>query len=216
MTMRANRLTALHRILQRAVEDGGGNLLLELGSHIADRLQQPIQVKTGLGRSKDHRRVIEKEQVFLDPFTKFRERRHFFAVMLIFFPPPPLDFFFTRFADRLRHQIPFVHHDNAGFALSHNFVGYLFVLLRYSGFGVEDQDSDVAAGDGILSAFDAEELDRIVNAAGFALAGRIDEQVSLSTAFSLHLKRNIDRISRGARYRADNHPLGFGKGVDNR
>ena len=46
-------------------------------------------------------------------------------------------------------------------------VSNFLVLLGHSGFGIEDQDNNVASGNGILGALDAEMLDGIGNAARF-------------------------------------------------
>lgn len=44
-----------------------------------------------------------------------------------------------------------------------------------AGFGVEDEDGDIAAGDGVFGAFDAIEFDGVVDVSRFADAGGIDE-----------------------------------------
>src|SRR5207302_2043662 len=79
MAMRTDGLPAFDGILEGAVEDGGGNFLLQLRRDVTHCFQQAIEMKTGCGRRENHRRVIKKEQVFLDPFAKFRQRRHFFG-----------------------------------------------------------------------------------------------------------------------------------------
>ena len=65
----------------------------------------------------------------------------------------------SRFADSFFHEVPLVDDDDAGFAVLDDMVRDFLILLGDAGFGVEDQHDDVAAGDRILGALDAEEFE---------------------------------------------------------
>ena len=124
------------------------------------------------------------------------------------------NFLLARLADGVVHQVPFVHHHDAGLALLHDPVGDLLVLLGDAALGVQHEDGDVAAGDGILGAFDAEELDRIVDAPGFAHAGGVDQHIGLPHALGFDLERHVHGVAGRAGNGADDHALGLGERVD--
>ena len=65
MPMRTDRLASFDGILQGTIQDRRGNLLLQLRGHIAHRFEQTIQIKSGFGRSENHRCVIEKKNSLL-------------------------------------------------------------------------------------------------------------------------------------------------------
>ena len=79
---------------------------------------------------------------------------------------------------------------------------------------VQNQNGDVAAGDGILGALDAEEFDGIVHAPGLAHAGGVNQNVFLPHAVGFDLERHVHRVARGAGDRADDDALGLRERVD--
>ena len=95
-----------------------------------------------------------------------------------------------------------------------DFIGDLFVLLHDAGFGVDDEDGDVAAGDGIHGALGAVEFDGVIHAAGFAEAGGVNEDVFGADAVGLDLEGNIHGIAGGAGDGGDDDAGGVGEGVD--
>src|SRR5437667_10620094 len=99
MAVGADGLAALDGVLQGAVEQGGGDLLLKVGGDVTDGFEEAIEMKAGLCRGEDHRRVIEKEQMLLHPFAKLRESGHDFGGVSVSLVFAALDFFLTRFAD---------------------------------------------------------------------------------------------------------------------
>src|SRR5262249_3973773 len=127
-----------------------------------------------------------------------------------------LDLFFPRFADVFLNQIPLIDDDDTGFAVLDDGVGDFFVLFQNAGFGVQDQNGDVATRDGVLCALHAEKFHRIVDAAGFAHAGGVDQDVFLPHAIRIHLEWYIDRIARGAGDGTDDDALGLSERVDDR
>src|SRR5439155_27275957 len=105
--------------------------------------------------------------MLLNPVAKLRQRgqRASIAASLGFAPG---NLFFAGFANGFFDKIPFVDDDNARFAIFYDEVADFFVLFGDPGFGVQDEEGDVAASDGIFGAFGAEEFDGISDAAGFA------------------------------------------------
>src|SRR5256885_1130546 len=100
--------------MECAIEDGRGNLLLQLRGDVAHRFEEAIEVKAGPGRGEDHGREIEKEQVLLHPLPEFHERGHEPG----FVPVPRLVFaarhlLLARGAHRLLDEVPFVDYHNA-------------------------------------------------------------------------------------------------------
>ena len=170
----ARRLAALDGVLQRAIQNRGWNPLVQLGGDVTDRFEQTVEVKTGSGGGENHRRIVEKEQLTLHPVRKPGQRGDRLGSFAPFLFLAPGDFLRARFTNALRHEVPFVDHDDAGALFLVDFVRDLFVLLLNAGLGIENEQGDVAAGDRILRPLDAEKLDRVVNAAGFADAGGID------------------------------------------
>jgi len=157
-----------------------GIFLLQLRRDVAHGFEQTFEVESRRSRRENDRRVIEKKQFVLHPLAEFAERGDdlglaFGPVLSVAF----LDFLFAHLADGLRHQIPFVDDDDAGFAGFHNFVRNLFVLLGNSRLGIQNQHGNVAALDGIHRALDAVELDRIFHAPRFSHAGGVNENVLL-------------------------------------
>src|SRR5260370_28366762 len=132
--------------------------------------------------------------MFLDPFAEFGEGGHELRRISIVLSAA-FDFVFARFANGLFSQIPFVDDDDAGLALFDNFVGDFLVLFGNAGFGVEDENGNVATRDGILGAFDAEEFDGIVYATSFSHASSIDEKIGLANAVSFDFERHVNRVA---------------------
>ena len=203
--------------MECAIEDGRGNLLLQLRGDVAHRFEEAIEVKAGPGRGEDHGREIEKEQVLLHPLPEFHERGHEPG----FVPVPRLVFaarhlLLPRGAHRLLDEVPFVDYHNARLFFREDFSADFLVLLGDASLGVEHEKGDVATGDRILGAPDAEEFNRIADPPLFANAGGVDQDVSLPDAVGLDFKRNVHRIARRARDGADDHALGTGEGVDQR
>ena len=62
----ADWLAPLHGVVQCPIQDRRRNFLLQLRRHITNRFQQSVQVKARFGGRKNHRRVIEEKQFFLD------------------------------------------------------------------------------------------------------------------------------------------------------
>ena len=83
-------------------------------------------------------------------------------------------------------------------------------------FRVDDQQHQVTAVDGILSALDTEEFNGSVDAAFLSNPGRIDQNTTLPSSFGFPRERNINGITRRARDGSDNDPVGFREGVDQR
>src|SRR5437870_11462662 len=61
MPMRADRLASFDCVLQGTIQDGRGNLLLQLRGHVAHRFEQAIQTKSGFCRNEKHRRGIQEK-----------------------------------------------------------------------------------------------------------------------------------------------------------
>ena len=215
MPRRTDRLPALDRVVQRAIEDRGRNLLLQLRGHVPHGFEQPVQMKARLGRSKNHRRVIKKEQMLLHPLSKLGKRRHrrvaSFKPLLLF---APLNFLFTRLAHAFFHQIPFVNHDDARLLFLDDFIANLIVLLGNAHLGVEHQHGNIAARNGIFRALHAEELDRFIHTPRFAHPSRINQHVPFAFPVRLHLERHVDGIARCSWNRADDDALRLGKRVN--
>ena len=172
-------------------------------------------MKTGLGRRENHRRVIEKKQFFLHPLAEFAERGQFLGLSFrALLPVAPADFLFARLADFGLEQIPFVDDDDAGFAVLDDDVGDFFVLLGDARFGVQHQNRDVAARDGVLGALDAEKFNRIVHAPRLPHAGGVNQNVFLPHAVGLDLERHVNRVARRAGNRRDDDALGLRERVD--
>src|SRR6266571_6409461 len=76
MAQGADRLPPLDGVAECAVEDRGGDFLLQLRGDITHGFKQAIEVKAGFGRSENHRREIKKEQVFLHPLAELSKRGH--------------------------------------------------------------------------------------------------------------------------------------------
>ncbi len=191
----ADRLAAFDGLLDGSVEQGGGDALLKLGSDIADGLEQLVQVEVRGCRRENDGSVIEEEERFLDPLAEGVEvgtglaavrAGGTFGVCLLGGLEGGLE------------EVPFVDYENAGLVQFCDPVGDFLVLFENAGFGVEDEEGDIAAGDGGFSAFDAVEFDAVVYAAWFADAGGVDEQVGLPVAFGIDFERDIDRIASSA------------------
>ncbi len=94
------------------------------------------------------------------------------------------------------------------------FAADFFVLPKDAAFGVEDEDDDVGAGDGVFGAFDAEEFDGVIDASFLADAGGVDEDVTLANAGGFDFEGDIDGVAGGAGDGADDDAVGLGEGVD--
>ena len=132
----------------------------------------------------------------------------------VFLLAAAFDLLHARLANHLVHQVPLIDHHDAGFARLDNSVGDLLVLLRDSAFGIQNEDRDVAAGDGILGALDAEKLNGVIHAAGLAQARGVNQHVALPRAVRLDFEGHIHGIAGGARNGADDDALGPGQCVD--
>ena len=68
----ADRLSAFNGVIKSPVQNGRGDLLLQLAGDVAYCLQQTVQLEPILGGSEDHRSVIEEEESILNPLTELR------------------------------------------------------------------------------------------------------------------------------------------------
>ena len=150
----ADGLPALNGVVQRAVQDRGRNLLLQLTRNVSNRFQQSVQLEPIFGRSENNRCVIEEEQPVLNPLTELGQGGQ--ALLPIIALPilafPGLDLSLSSLAHVFGHKIPLVDHHDASSSLLDDHVGDLLVLLGDAAHGIDDQDGDIATGDGILGA----------------------------------------------------------------
>ena len=215
--VRADGLLLLDRRLDRAVEDRGGDLLLEVGRHEAHRLQQAVQMKARFGGREDDGRVVEEEHLLLHPRGEVRERRHLFVGRAgNLFCEAPVDDLFTGLADGLFHQVPLVDHDDARLAELLDLAGDLLVLGRDARLGVHDEDGQVATLDRLVRSLHAVEFHRVADPRALPDAGGVDEQVTLADAVGLDVEGHVHRVARRSGDRADDDALRFGQGVDDR
>ena len=98
--------------------------------------------------------------------------------------------------------------------LLHDDVCDFFVLLGDAGLGVNHQNRDVAALDGILGALDAEIFNRVVHAPRLPDAGGINQDVFLPDAVGLDLERHVNGVARRAGNRRDDDALGLRERID--
>lgn len=209
----ADGLSAFDSLLEGAVEQGGGDALLELSSDVADSLEQAVEVELTGGRGENDGSVIQEKEGVLHPPAKGFEIR-------VGCMPLAVGGAFGLLSscvleDRLK-EIPFVHHQDAGLMRGGDEVGNLLVLLENAGFGVENQERDIRAGNGCFGASHAIELNTVMDASRFPDPGGVDEDVGLPMSLSVDLEWNVDGIPGGARDGADNHARRLGEGVDER
>ena len=68
----ADRLSAFNGVIEGPVQNGRGDLLLQLAGDVSYCLQQTVQLEPILGGSEDYRSVIEEEESILNPLTELR------------------------------------------------------------------------------------------------------------------------------------------------
>lgn len=218
VTLVADRLAPLDGVIDRAVEDRRGHLMAQLAGHVAHGLEQAVELEAVLGRGEDDRRVVQEEEPLLHPLAELGQRREALltVVPVALLQAPGPDLLLAGLADIRRHQVPLVDHDDAGAAGLDDDVGDLLVLLSDPVERVDDEHGDVAAGDGILGAFDREILDRVVDAPGLAHAGGVDQHIPLAARLRDDLEGHVDGVPGRARNRADDDPLSARQAVDDR
>ncbi|MFM1943984.1 MAG: hypothetical protein RI897_2966 [Verrucomicrobiota bacterium] len=179
--------------LEGPVDDGGGDLELELAGDVADGFEHTVEVEAGLCGGEDDWGVVEEEEDFLHPVGEVGEG-HARAVteLLLFIDLGFSPGFRLGFLDGGLEEVPFIDDDDAGFFGVHDDVGNFLVLFEDAGFGIEHEHDEVAAADGFLGTFDAEELDGVIDAASFPHAGGIDEEVALAGAVGFDFEGDID------------------------
>ena len=216
MPLVADRLATLDGVVERAVQDRRGHLLAQLAGHVAHGLQQAVQLEAILGGGEDDRRIVQEEEPLLHPLAELGQRREALlaVVPVALLEAPGLDFLLPGLAHILGHQVPLVHHDNAGPALLDDHVGDLLVLLGDPVERVDDQHGDVAPGDGILGPLDRAILDGVVDAPGLAHTRGVDQHVAFAARLRHDLEGHVDGVAGGSRDRADDHPLGTGQPID--
>jgi hypothetical protein len=213
MPVASDGLAAFDSLLKGAIEESGGDSLAGLSGDVANGFEEAVQVNAGGGGGKDDGGVIEEEEGFLNPAAEIGEGRHGLGIM-------------TRgtawagrllalgFVNGVLKQVPFVDDKDARFGFGRDLGRDFFVLFKDAGFGVKDQDGDVAAGNGGFGAFDTVELDGVMNAPFLADPGRVDQEVWLSDPIGFDLERHVDRIASGAGDGTYNDTSGLGEGIN--
>src|SRR5262249_15827894 len=69
-------LAALESILKGAMENRGGDFLLQLGSDVTHGFEQVVEMKAGLSRGENDGSIVEKEEVLLNPLAELGQGGH--------------------------------------------------------------------------------------------------------------------------------------------
>ena len=103
----------------------------------------------------------------------------------------------------LFHQVPLVHHDDAGLAGVMGEPGHLGVLLGDALLGVDHNEAHIAALNGHGGPEHGVFLNDILHLGLLAHAGGVDEVILALVVFKIA----VDGVPGGARHIADDHPL---------
>ena len=184
--------------------------------HIANGLEQAVELKALYSAGENDGSIIEKEKLVLHPLAKFAEGgQAFFSVitMAVLFASV-LNFIAARGLDRLGGEVPFIDHHDAGAVVPSDEVGDFFVLLHNAGFGINHQHGNIATLDGGGCAGDTEVFERVFDPAFFAHACSINEETLLLPSVGLDGERYIHCIAGGAGDVTYNHAIALGERVD--
>ena len=96
----------------------------------------------------------------------------------------------------------------ASAALFDDLVGNFFVLFGNARLSVKNENGNVATGNRVFSAFDAEKFDRVRDLTRFAHASSVDKNVGLPQSVGFDLERHVHCIASRAWNRADHNAFG--------
>ena len=174
------RLDAGLGIRQNGIQHTGGDPEGGLIGHIVDHVEQLVHPLTGLGGDKQDGGVGHIGQISAD---LLRHAGHGLVVLF--------------------HQIPFVHHDDAGLARLVGHTGHLGVLLSDTFGGVDHDQAHVRPVDGHSCPEDTVFLNILFDFGLFPHTGGVDKD----EAALIVGKAGVDGVAGGARHVGHDDPF---------
>lgn len=116
VTLTTDWLATFDGLLERSIEEGGGDFLSGLRGDVADGFEEAVEVDAGSGGGEDDGCVIEEEEGLLDPTGEIGERR--LRLMLVArargFAGIGAELELS-FGDGGLEEVPFIDDEDAGF-----------------------------------------------------------------------------------------------------